>query len=148
MYCHSVPRGGFSMPMRKKTIRRTNLSRLLLPLMIGAAVYVLLCLLLAHGVQSEWLPTEIISAASMAALTVSAIVIALLSRGGREGMIFGCAYAALYLVWRLITCSSRPLSLSTAVGVCICAVCPWLFSCIFHKSQLRNTNRNHRKIRR
>lgn len=133
------------MPMRKKTIQRTNLSRLFLPLMIGTAVYVFLCLLLAHGVQSEWVPTEIITAASMAALTVSAIVIALLSRGGGEGIILGCAYAALYFAWRMITCSSQILSLNTAIGVLICAICPWLFSCIFHKSQSRNTKRNHRR---
>lgn len=133
--------------MSRKAVQNSNIWRALLSLLIGAAVYALLCLLTAYGIQNEWFPMETMHAAAPAALIVSAAAIAVVGRGGRECVLLGVSYAALYLIWRFASCGMQAMVSETGIGVLICALCPWVFSCIFHKSKRSNTKRN-RKVRR
>ena len=126
-----------------KTIRY----RFPMSMFFGAAVYSLLCLMTAYGIIEEWIPMEAIRIAEMAALILSTAVIAAVSRGGREALLFGASFSALYLIWIIAAGHIQENGAETGIGVLICALCPCLFSCIFHKRKRRNTNSNRKKKR-
>ena len=134
--------------MSKKSEKQMMIWQLILLLLLGAAVFTLFCLLASYGVREGWLPIEAKRAAALTALLISTTAIAAVGRGGRTSFTLGIMYAALFLIWKILSVGLQQIGWETGIGALICVLCPWMFSCIFHKKTRKNTKRNRRKSRR
>lgn len=134
--------------MAKKAEKQMMIWQLLLSMLVGAAVYALFSLMSAYGIREGWLPIEAKRAAALTALLISTASIAAVGRGGRASFALGIFYAALFLIWKILSVGLQQIGWETGIGTFICILCPWLFSCIFHKRRRKNTKRNHGKSHR
>lgn len=134
--------------------KQLHVARYALATVLGAAATLGVLWLAAWGVGESKLPDGYLSAYAGTALFLGALVAGACApaTGGRriwDGLIVGCALAALLILSKLLAEQEAVFGIHTWISVAICLVGGGLGSCIFHKRLRRNTRskprRRHRK---
>ena len=132
--------------MLKQAAGKRRGNRLLIAPGVGVLVSALTAILCAWAWNSGAVPAGKAEAFSWISLVVGAAAVGLTLPGrGKSGLTAGGAFCLCYLLWKLAVSTADFLSPRTLLAAGICAVIPWLISCIFHRNGKTNTKRNHRK---
>lgn len=135
--------------MLKHTAGKKGMRRMTLAIIVGVLTFAASALLGAGAVHGGVIPAGETMALSWLALALGAGAVGLaLPEGGRTGLIAGGLFALCFVLWKLAASDASFWTGLTGAEATLCAVIPWLVSCIFHRRKNANTKRNRGKRRR